>query len=205
MVEGLASKLFRGNLQPVEIATRLVREADLAVVETAAGPSVPNIYRVRMSALDVSPDVVPLLRSELTTAVEETAAERGWRLEGPVDVAFQLEESAGQGTLTVDVASAAAALPPWAHLLGIGGKRTLAVCHGRSLIGRSREADVRINEREVSRLHALIWREAGQDWVADLGSANGTSMNGALLNSGSSIRDGDVLAFGPAAFTFRRR
>ena len=93
-----------------------------------------------MSAEDVGPDAMPMLRSELAAALDETAAERGWRLEGPIDIAFQLDASAPPGTVAVDAATVVAALPPWAHLLEIGGTRTLAVSHGRCLVGRSREA-----------------------------------------------------------------
>jgi pSer/pThr/pTyr-binding forkhead associated (FHA) protein len=39
--------------------------------------------------------------------------------------------------------------------------------------------------------------------AADLGSANGTYLNGDRLAGPSPVHDGDGLAFGPAAFTFR--
>jgi pSer/pThr/pTyr-binding forkhead associated (FHA) protein len=45
-------------------------------------------------------------------------------------------------------------------------------------IGRSDEADVVVPYDNVSRKHALIWRSEGQAWVRDLGSANGTSVDG---------------------------
>jgi len=49
---------------------------------------------------------------------------------------------------------------------------------GRVLIGRSSKADYRINDFSVSRKHALITKESGRVFIEDLGSKNGTYVNG---------------------------
>ncbi len=205
MVEGLAAKLFKGNLQPVEIATRLVREADLAVVETDAGPTIPNVFRVSVSAGDLEERGVELLSRELVAALSETAAERGWRTEGPLEVAILRDEAAAPGTAAVTAAFATGPMMPWAALVGTADGRSVPISHNRAIVGRSTTADVTVPGGEVSRHHALIWREGGASWVADLGSANGTSLNGTLLAGGSQLQDGDVLGFGPATYLFRSR
>jgi pSer/pThr/pTyr-binding forkhead associated (FHA) protein len=48
----------------------------------------------------------------------------------------------------------------------------------RALLGRGSESDVTLNDDRVSRRHALLWREAGVVYLRDLGSSNGTRVNG---------------------------
>jgi pSer/pThr/pTyr-binding forkhead associated (FHA) protein len=97
----------------------------------------------------------------------------------------------------------AAELPAWAHLEELKGSRRLPLRHVRCLVGRAVDVDVNLPVQEVSRYHALIWREASGVWVADLGSVNGTYADGRPARDPVAVHDGSVLAFGPAAFTFR--
>jgi pSer/pThr/pTyr-binding forkhead associated (FHA) protein len=71
------------------------------------------------------------------------------------------------------------------------------------MVGRSSQADVRLEDPEASRRHALLWREAGGIWVTDLGSTNGTSLNGEPLHGVGEVADGDLLTFGSISFVFR--
>ena len=67
-------------------------------------------------------------------------------------------------------------------------------------IGRTHDCDLRIADLSVSRLHAQL--ERGEDgWlVADLGSHNGTRVNGWRIREPVPVRAGDVLQFGSVAF-----
>jgi hypothetical protein len=70
-------------------------------------------------------------------------------------------------------------------------------------IGRRSDCDLRIADLSVSRLHAQLDR--GEDgWLlSDLGSRNGTRVNGWLLRDPVPVRAGDVLQFGSAAFVIQ--
>jgi hypothetical protein len=70
----------------------------------------------------------------------------------------------------------------------------------RFTIGRTHDCDLRIADLSVSRLHAQL--ERGEDgWLlADLGSHNGTRVNGWRIREPVPVRAGDVLQFGLAAF-----
>jgi Domain of unknown function (DUF1707)/FHA domain len=70
-------------------------------------------------------------------------------------------------------------------------------------IGRTQECDLRIADLSVSRLHAQLAR--GQDgWLlSDLGSHNGTRVNGWLVREPVPVRAGDVLQFGSATFVIQ--
>ena len=66
---------------------------------------------------------------------------------------------------------------------------------GRVVLGRSRDADFRLNDPNVSRKHAVIYWENGRVFVKDLGSTNGTLLNGRPVTS-SSLEDGDIITIG---------
>ena len=70
----------------------------------------------------------------------------------------------------------------------------------RFTIGRTRDCDLCLTDLSVSRLHAELVR--GRDgWLLnDLGSHNGTRLNGWLVRETVSVRAGDRLEFGSAAF-----
>jgi hypothetical protein len=60
-------------------------------------------------------------------------------------------------------------------------------------IGRAGECDVVLPERQVSRLHARIRLEEGQYILYDLGSKNGTFVNGRLVTGPYILQDGDEI------------
>lgn len=63
-----------------------------------------------------------------------------------------------------------------------------------TVIGREADSDVQIDERQVSRRHAEIIREAHRYTIKDLGSKNGTYLNGqAITQKPVQIRNGDEI------------
>ena len=71
-------------------------------------------------------------------------------------------------------------------------------------LGRSSSSDIPLSDTECSRRHALLNPQAGGEvWVVDLGSTNGTYLNGRRLSRPTRLADGDRLALGKCEFTFR--
>jgi pSer/pThr/pTyr-binding forkhead associated (FHA) protein len=67
-------------------------------------------------------------------------------------------------------------------------------------IGRSPDSDLSLGDITVSWRHAELRRD-GQAWVlVDLGSTNGTRVNGWRVDEGFAVRAGDWVSFGRAAF-----
>lgn len=73
----------------------------------------------------------------------------------------------------------------------------------RTVLGRTRNADVHVNDANVSRRHAEVVREGSEYWVVDLGSTNGTHLNGERVDR-ARLRDGDVITIGSTEIVFGR-
>ncbi len=69
-------------------------------------------------------------------------------------------------------------------------------------IGRSAEADVRIEDRYASGLHARIYMRGGRYYVEDMNSTNGTLLNDASLSGEAELVPGDMLRIGDTEFRF---
>ncbi|HXR31910.1 MAG TPA: FHA domain-containing protein [Solirubrobacterales bacterium] len=69
-------------------------------------------------------------------------------------------------------------------------------------IGRSAEADVRIDDRYASGLHARIFTRDGHAYVEDMRSTNGTQLNDATLSGEAELIDGDVVRIGDTEFRY---
>lgn len=67
-------------------------------------------------------------------------------------------------------------------------------------IGRSKEADVRIEDRYASSIHARVFSREGRFYVEDMNSTNGTLLNGATLQGEAELIDGDTVQIGDTTF-----
>jgi Protein of unknown function (DUF3662)/FHA domain len=87
-------------------------------------------------------------------------------------------------------------------LLRVQGGRTQPVGAGGAVLGRSRDADVVLDDPNVSRHHAEV-RPSGGSWIVnDLGSTNGIKVNGRRVNGPQSLKGGDVIELGTSSVTF---
>ncbi|MBV8563167.1 MAG: FHA domain-containing protein [Actinobacteria bacterium] len=71
----------------------------------------------------------------------------------------------------------------------------------RSVLGRSREADIQIEDANVSRRHAEVVQEGSSYWLVDLGSTNGTEMGGRRIQR-AQLEDGSTFTVGETTLTF---
>jgi len=73
---------------------------------------------------------------------------------------------------------------------------------GGLTIGRSSEADVRIDDRYASGVHARIFSRDGRTYLEDMKSTNGTLLNDATLSGEAELVDGDVVRIGDTEFRY---
>src|SRR5258707_3480305 len=117
------------------------------------------------------------------------------------------EEQNARKTGTLIAPSTATALPRLLVTAGPQEGAELPLFMDSMTVGRTTAGttwDISLQDRSVSRPHARLSRN-GEAWtVTDLGSANGTTLNGSTVNSEPrTLKDGDVLTFGETTLLFR--
>ena len=75
----------------------------------------------------------------------------------------------------------------------------------RLVVGRAPNCDCVLPDDCVSRRHAQLWREGERWFLRDLGSRNGTRVNGMRVIESVEVRPGDRLSLGGAAYRLRSR
>ncbi len=81
-------------------------------------------------------------------------------------------------------------------------KREILISKDEFLIGRGADCDLRLFSETVSRHHCMIRTHGEECSLMDLGSSNGTYLNGQRVRSQTSVKYGDELQVGSFKFTF---
>lgn len=89
-----------------------------------------------------------------------------------------------------------------AVLIKVGGGREIGL-KPETILGRQADCDVLLTEGHASRRHAKLSIEADGAWLEDLGSANGTFINGSRITGRVKLSSGDRLRFDVEEFDFR--
>ncbi|HEX2075379.1 MAG TPA: DUF3662 and FHA domain-containing protein [Geodermatophilus sp.] len=108
------------------------------------------------------------------------------------------------GRQTPGVVGRAGSRPGTTHVLVVDGPGTRhELSAGRNVIGRGTDADIRLPDTGVSRKHVDIVLENGTAVAEDLGSTNGTLVNGRRI-SRQALSDGDVIRIGHSVLVYRQ-
>ncbi|WP_129841431.1 DUF3662 and FHA domain-containing protein [Streptomyces sp. RFCAC02] len=260
LVNGTFAKVFKSEVQPVEIAGALQRECDNnATIWNRERTVVPNDFIVELSAGDyqrLAPYAVQL-GEELAGMVREYAKQQRYTFMGEITVHLEKAESLDTGLYRVrsrtlaassgpgydsravppayaDPAPAPAGMPPRPGAVPPGAPPRppappranaapvppAAPARGRTrrwieingarhqfarptlVIGRSTEADVRIDDPGVSRRHCEI-QATDPPSVRDLGSTNGIVVDGRHTTR-ATLRDGSRIVVGSTTVIYRQ-
>lgn len=204
MVEGTFARIFRSSIRPVELGRRLVREMDdNRSVDVRGRTLVPNHFTIELAEADYDQfaEVAEGLQRELAEAVREHARDEGYVFMGPVSVHLEQVDGRHPGSFQV--------VGRMREGKGGSGAGSLVLPTGERLqlgeavvtIGRRPESTLQLGDPNVSRNHAEI-RPHGNGWVlVDLGSTNGSRVNGSRVSS-HELREGDEIAFGNTVLRF---
>ena len=205
LVDGATAAVFRGKMHPVDMAERLMRQADFLAYEGPAGLQIPNRWTMRINPLDIPEDVDRAqLGNELAAALAETAQDRAWRLNGPISVGILADAAVPRGLADCAGQSEPGPLPAWGQLVAVAPPIALNVADNRNTLGRSLDSDVVANLPEVSRHQAMIVRRGAEVTISDAQSANGTFVNGEPIDATPHVLvPGDTVTVGDVDFTFR--
>jgi len=178
-VNGAFAKTFRSGLQPVEITSALRRELDTKAAVVARDRILaPNRFTVRMSHTDYARmnALGVTLIDELTALLQKHGTEQRYQFTGAILITLQDDRSLSEGLVQID-SSTVATTVDWTPVLDINGTRHPLV-KARTVIGRGSDSDITIDDTGTSRRHVEILWDGARAQVRDLGSTNGSQLNG---------------------------
>ena len=235
MVEGTFARVFKSELQPVEVASAIQHEMDERAAIVAQGRTlVPNDFVVEIAQTDAErlDILVESLSHELATLARDQAKEQGYSFVGPVRIRFEGVPDLATGLFRIrsgvirghtveagEVRQPVSDLPrsgggqfPGRPRLVIAGSQpgtgveagsTYELQTPVTLLGRGTDCDLRMVDAGVSRHHAELRVEDGQVVLVDLGSTNGTFVNGQPMRR-VVLTDGTNVTLGRTTMVFHQ-
>jgi Protein of unknown function (DUF3662)/FHA domain len=240
LFEGVFGRAFRTNVQPVELARKLVKEMEDHRVISVSRLYVPNEYTVYLSSADREQfaSYEASLLGELQEYLAENARREKYVLLSPPKVMLETDDDLDVGEFGIATRMAQGGgegspdapppdVEPGATMvykpkvpeteavspeeLGLEREIATLTVDGKShplekrrvVIGRSKDCDIQVADANVSRRHAEVRQEGAAHWLVDLGSTNGTEVNGRRLKR-AKLRPGDTITVGGTDLVFRR-
>jgi hypothetical protein len=219
LVEGTFARLFAGRLHPLKVATHLTRAMeDHQILSPTGVPQAPTHYWVYLHPHDCEALEIeqPSLTKELARHVVDLAAQAGlsldvtpvvcvlpdenviphnahvearWMLEGATKV-----EGTREMAKTSDEPEVETAATKSYPFLILEGRRHVELQRAVISIGRALDNDVIIEDPRVSRYHAQLRQRYGRYVLYDVGSSDGTQINGYPVEE-CVLHSGDVISF----------
>jgi hypothetical protein len=262
LVGGAFARVFKGQVEPVEIGTALQREAgDRKNVMGNGQVMCPNRYRITLSESDYE-RLVPWeaqLTSALAELVQEHLDENRWTTIGDIEVYLARDDDLHTGvfgvasrmesnapprrrphdSLSIPVMPGVGpgdyppqnapqqdghpqqqrppqpqpTPPPYtppqqqrqarAVLVVDSSNQRFELRYGSNVIGRGSESDLQLLDQGVSRRHVDVQYDGQRATIYDLGSTNGTTVNGHEIGS-HMLRHGDVVRLGHTRMVFNQ-
>jgi hypothetical protein len=232
LVEGAFAKVFKGVVHPVEILNAMQREAEAHKAILVGGRTlVPNRYVIDLSPYDHSrlAPYAAALAQELAQSQAEFIGEQAWTVYGDVIVEIERGDGLDTGMFRVSAEVYTADQAPQASYdqqpypqqqyshpggggagapggrnvrLVSGDGRTFPLAIGSTVIGRGDQANLRLPDVGISRRHARLDFDGNQVVLTDLGSTNGTMVNGQRVST-VGLSPGDMVQLGTTTLTFR--
>ena len=202
-VNGAFAKTFKSGLQPIEITSALRRELDTkAAVVARDRILVPNKFVVRLGQTDYQrmTGLGDTLIDELTQLVQQHAAAQHYQFAGGISITLQQDPTLSEGMIQVVSENVKGAVT-WTPVLDINGKRH-PITKSRTVIGRGHDADITVDDTGISRKHVEILWDGSRAEVNDLGSTNGSELNGARITRAPLPTD-SVISIGRTRIVFR--
>ena len=202
-VNGAFAKTFKSGLQPVEITAALRRELDTkAAVVSRDRILAPNRFTVRLARADFQrmTNLGPTLIDELSQLVQEHATGQGYQFAGALSIGLAEDPGLAEGMVNIDSTTVKGSVA-WTPMLEINGKRHPLV-KSRTVIGRGSDADITVVDSGTSRKHVEIVWDGARAQVRDLGSTNGSQLNGVPVKQ-AILEPDSVITIGRTRIVFR--
>jgi hypothetical protein len=232
LVEGVFGRAFRTNVQPVELARKLVKEMDDHRMVSVSRVYVPNEYTIYLSPHDR--EQFSSYESSLGVELQEYLAQHarregyvmlteprvGMKTDSDLDVgefgiATRMVQArrrqAGEPTPKVEAGATMVYRPQEAERIEVARESVALTANGqrhevtkpRVVLGRSTDCDIPLPDPNVSRHHAELRQDGTTYWIVDLDSTNGTEVNGERATR-ARLEDGDRITLGSTELVFER-
>jgi hypothetical protein len=208
-IERAFAKTFPSDLEPAQIARKLVSTMETRTQNDDGRTFAPSHYAVLVNPSDferLAPHHEYLVR-EWAALLSDVAGRVGIAFAGGApSVSLDKHDGIVAGAVEIDAWSAAddaaashpavpAARAYWLRMVKGVPPDTVYQLKPMTRIGRSDDRDLFLVDPSVSRAHAIIETGDGGPVVHDLGSTNGTFVNGERVSS-RRLKAGDLVAFG---------
>jgi hypothetical protein len=230
LLERPAWLLSSRRLQPAQLAGQLTRELEEGELRLPDRIVAPNVYTLTLAAEDYAQveAVRGQLERQLADYIERLAAERALSLPGDPMVRIQVDpllkarrivaQAERPRLATREPAPSERLQFPRAErstnedrravltVLGNNGdmRRTCQVNPPALSIGRRSDNDLALSDLKVSRHHAELREVRGEWYITDLGSTNGTRVNGEPVAGRRKLQPGDIIELGLQRLRFER-
>lgn len=227
VIQGPVDAVFRQDIQPAEIERKLER-AMLDNSRRASGARImPNRYVVTLNESDFA--AIAPFKSSLVRRLESWLAESAPRHNGTlldrIEVVLKESDKARRRRPIVQATITDIQSPQFARaaemsdrtesfsvlqsaasmsirvLTGKQSGQTFPIGEGSATLGRSPDADIRVDASDVSRTHLRIERRGSVVRITDLDSTNGTRVNGEPIRQ-TTLRNGDEILVGTQVLRF---
>jgi hypothetical protein len=162
----------------------------------------PNTFNVRLSAADFQRmrALGANLVSELTSLTQNHAQKQGFQFGAALDIKLIEDGSLNLGQIVVASTTEEIAVS-WSPQLELNG-RLYSLTAARTSVGRDSSADIQIDDSGLSRKHFEILWDGAKAGIRDLGSTNGTKVDGRPTTE-APLQNESQISAGRSAFTFR--
>lgn len=205
-LEAPFAQLFPDNLHPIEMAAAMRQAMDRSRLLADNCAYAHNRYVLRLNLQDHErlSRAIPTLERELTEHLRDYAALEKL-VTGPyLQARVEPDVALRSGQMVAESEFSAPALAYLDVVSGTPGRGRQFELRGQAVLGRGADCDIRLEEAAISRRHAeIVWQYVLYQ-VRDLGSANGTFVNGHQILS-APLNEGDLLELGLVQLRFRAK
>ncbi len=204
-IERAFAKTFPSDVDPAQIARKLVSTMETQTRKDEGHLSAPAAYAVFVSFEDFErlADHHEYLKRAWAELLNELAAKVGITFgEEAVRVTMAPRANVPLGAIAIEAGDVTRRTAHFSLRMvkGVPPDRVYSI-EGTTRVGRSEEGEIVLMDPSVSRSHAIVEIDAGEPVVRDLGSTNGTFVNGRRVKV-EALRDGDELMFGNTRMRF---
>jgi FHA domain/Protein of unknown function (DUF3662) len=203
-IERAFAKSFPSDVEPAQIARKLVSTMEAQTRGDDGAPTAPSAYAVFVNPADF--ERLESHREYLERAWADLLGELAGRVgvgfdDGDPRVTMAARPSVPLGAIAIEIGEGASAAHFTLRMIkGVPPDGVYSI-EGKVRVGRSEESEIVLLDPSVSRAHAIVEIDAGAPVVRDLDSTNGTFVNGRRIRV-EALRDGDELLFGNTRMRF---